>query len=686
LWSQVIDSLAADLDDEELESAVRGAARPVAHLSDVVTQRIGQPLPLTGDDAQALRFRLYEAVAVFIDRATRGEPTVITLDDIQWADVPSLELLSYLTSSLVARPMLIAAAYRDLQADRSAELEATLAAVAREADTGELQIRGLDHEAVAALAGELLDDPDAVERTRFVTELHERTAGNPFFVRQLARLISETGSRSADSTSVPAPAGVNHVISSRLRALSPATLELIDAAAVTGREFDVRTAASAAGIDVAAALVACDEAARAGLVERPEANGGHLRFAHALVHEVVLEQLPPGRAAMLHARVAAQLQLLADPPVEQLAEHYWAARDVVGASAVSAQLAAADASAAVFAHESAEVHLRRALHLLESAQVVDSEAEITVLLRLFRLVATVRVWGDADAHQLVARAMRLVAGSPITDGTVRLWWSVFFFLFDRGDERACGDLARTLLASLDQADAAFPPTSAPQPNRAARAAIHIMNIFPQLATDDRDAARRHLERAKQYAEAADPVDLAAYDENLHVMVLAVEARWAALTGDLETHGSCVSAAIGLADADGRPFARAFARSLGASSAPQVALPADVRDLAADALEVSTRFGYQWLAGMARVVLEWAEAHLHGAAASPASNIESTLTYLADHGRHGSDFWLRLLLSDLYLLDGRDQDAREVFEAVRDNPGFYGRLVVDYVEGKLHQLA
>ena len=69
-WSQVVESLAAGLDEDELRRATAGSARPVAQLSPAVAERSGQLVPMTGDNPQTLRFLLYEAVSSFIRRAT----------------------------------------------------------------------------------------------------------------------------------------------------------------------------------------------------------------------------------------------------------------------------------------------------------------------------------------------------------------------------------------------------------------------------------------------------------------------------------------------------------------------------------------------------------------------------------------------------------------------------------------
>ena len=125
------------------------------------------------------------------------------------------------------------------------------------------------------------------------------------------------------------------------------------------------------------------------------APAGTHRFVHALVQEVVLQELTAGHVARLHATVAEQLERAGTSSPAALAEHWWAAREIVGLRAVPSQVAAANAAASVFAHEQAEVHLRRALHLVRNATPPDPDTELSLLLSLFTLILTARGWGDS---------------------------------------------------------------------------------------------------------------------------------------------------------------------------------------------------------------------------------------------------------------------------------------------------
>lgn len=676
-WSQVVDSVATRLGDQELESLVAAQARPVAQLSSAIAGRVGLDVPTPAENLSAVRFLLYEAVSTFLSRAADG-PLVVLLDDIHWADLPSLELLSYLTPALATRPLLLVAAYRDLPSDTTEALEATLATVSREDVTSEVHLRGLAPGDVAVLAADLLTTAAHPERHgHFADVLYERTGGNPFFVRQLARLLLEDEAPAATSSS-PVPPGVRHVIASRLKPLPAAVTSLLASAAVIGRDFDIRTAAVAAGVELEEALDACDVAVRHGLVE-PTVDGGH-RFVHALVQEVVLERLPVGRASKLHGAVAQLLEQEGAASPAAVATHTWAAREVLGLAAVESQLAAADAATAVCAHEQAEVHLRRALHLVRQASPPDPDTELPVLLTLLRLIVTSRGWGHHDARAVADRALQLAEAGAFSDDNARLWWSLFFLLIDQDDRASYVDVARSLLAACEAHDPHH------RIGKAARASVHLMAIFDALSSgDDRVAAERHLTRAGALIEATAAAETSAYDENLHVMYHLIRGAWFGMQGDGDSHQRAVEAAVALADADGRPFPRAVARALGAAQALYSPDHDCLKDLAVPALDLSVRSGFGWLVTVAESVHDWSEALAGGEGARAVAALEARLDDMVRGGRNGTRSTILALLGDVHAALGEPDLARETYQQARQDPGPYRQLFVDLLDRRIASL-
>jgi hypothetical protein len=510
-----------------------------------------------------------------------------------------------------------------------------------------------------------------------VAALHERTGGNPFFVRQLVRLLREAPDQT-DPSGRPIPPGVRHVIASRLRSLPDAVSALLGAAAVIGREFTLRPAAAAAGLTMMDALDALDVAARHGLVE-PAVDTDLHRFVHALVQEVVLQDLPAGRAARLHAAVAEQLAQNGTATPAALAEHMWAAREIVGPAAAASQLAAADAARTVFAYEQAEVHLRRAIHLLRHAVPPDPDTELSALLALFSLIVIARGWGDRDACEVVDRAVELTGAGVLSDKSARVWWSLFFFLIDRNDQAGYVDVARSLLAACSK--------GAPGDGigDATRGAVHLMNVFSALSTDDREGAQAHLLQARSHIAAAGVADLAAYDENLQVMQYLIEGYLHGMRGEAGAHRSAIEAAVALADADGRPFPRAVARTLGAATGPFGSDLEFFRTLSAEALELDHRFGFGWLATLAECIYDWSETLGGRADAGTIAALETRLDEMLAAGRHGTHSTMLLLLGDVQAVQGQVERARDTLIQARNGPGPYRGLFVDLIDRRLASL-
>jgi predicted ATPase len=166
--------------------------------------------------------------------AAEDRPLVVILEDLQWADPPSLQLLDFLARRLPAARALVLATYRDLDTapdDPAAPLLADLAARATVVPLPALS----EAEVARLVAGMLGGRPEPA----LVADLRRRTGGNPFFVQQVTRLLAaQAGGPGGPGHGVPAgiPLGVREAIRRRLARLSPACAELVTAAAVAGPE------------------------------------------------------------------------------------------------------------------------------------------------------------------------------------------------------------------------------------------------------------------------------------------------------------------------------------------------------------------------------------------------------------------------------------------------------------------
>ncbi len=312
---------------------------------------------LTGDPEAVLAgpddgaFAAFERMLRALVDASADRRVVVVLDDLHWADPASLRLLSFLAVELQHGPVTVLSTSRPVDDDPVvAQVRATLARTARfvHIDLGPLD-EAATAELVATVAGPDLDD-------RAVADLHDRSGGNPFFATELARVLAE-------GRDGPVPPGVRDVVLRRLAHLPEDARTVLRLAAVAGQRFDVPLLQRAGAGPDDDALADALEAAEAAHLVRAE-GPGRMAFAHALVRESLLADLPELRRSRLHARLAAALTT--GDPFER-AHHLVAGLPFTDtATTVAACAEAAEQAAREHAHENAARWWERALTALDT--------------------------------------------------------------------------------------------------------------------------------------------------------------------------------------------------------------------------------------------------------------------------------------------------------------------------------
>ena len=323
------------------------------------------------------RFVLFEAMSDLLRSAAAARPVLLVLDDLHWADEPTLLLLGWLAADLPRTRLLAVATYRDQALGPDHPLRRLL----HEAPRGALvplALDGLGEGALATLARAAgMEDADAL-----AGPLARRTGGNPFFTIETLRLLAADP---AGATADRVPEGAAAVLGRRLDTLSPACRSLLDAAAVAG-DFSLDVLERATATPRAALLDHLDEAVAAGLVLD---RHGSREFAHGLVRDTVRAAIPRARAAALHARVAEALE--ARPEHEaaghaaELAHHHAAAMEVDAGHRAAAHrwaVAAARGAEERLAHEEAARLLRLAVDTAAAEAGADAGDRAELLLAL----------------------------------------------------------------------------------------------------------------------------------------------------------------------------------------------------------------------------------------------------------------------------------------------------------------
>jgi hypothetical protein len=382
--------------------------------------------PARSADAETERYLLHAAVLDLLGRAAELGPVVLVLDDLHWADTPSLQLLVHLVRTGPA--VLVVATFRDSDAEPNAAWADTLAVLHREHGVHQLTLRGLDDVELATLledlAGHGLPEGAAVARA-----LHQQTDGNPFFVRELLRHLVENGSITQGDdgawnvapnlTLGGLPVSVREVLGRRVARLGPQVEQSLTVAAVLGREVDLAVLAEVLGEPAPGVLDRLDIAVAARLLVEVPTPIGHYRFAHALVQHVLHDGLGATRRGTWHRRVAEVLEARASTDrtitAAELARHWEGAYPPDPERAIRYDLLAGDHALELLAPADAVHWFGRALHQLDAA-AGDTVARATALVGLGEAQ---RELGDAAFRTTLLDAAALAQRAGTTPVLVR---------------------------------------------------------------------------------------------------------------------------------------------------------------------------------------------------------------------------------------------------------------------------
>ncbi|MEX0875056.1 MAG: AAA family ATPase [Actinomycetota bacterium] len=313
-------------------------------------------------DAESVRFALFDAVATYFRSEASSRPLLLVMDDLHWADVPSLRLLEFFAHELRTAPIALVGTYRDVEIDQASEQGRSLQ---RLLGIGEaIRLHGLRDTEVA----ELLASGGALAGTDFARAVHTKTGGNPLFVRELARLLSAQGPGFDSLASLPVPEGVNVVIQRRLARLSQRCSELLEMAAVFGQEFRLELLARATEHAREQVLELVEEGIASRLVAIAEPAVDSFVFSHALIRDAVYDAIPLSRRTAMHARAAGAIELSGrvEDSLAELAHHFLQA-SVTGdpAKAIDYSVRAGRRALEQLAYEDAVSHFQRTLGALE---------------------------------------------------------------------------------------------------------------------------------------------------------------------------------------------------------------------------------------------------------------------------------------------------------------------------------
>ncbi|MBB5960096.1 DNA-binding SARP family transcriptional activator [Saccharothrix tamanrassetensis] len=378
--------------------------------------------------------------AVVDHLSTVDGPVLLVVDDLHWAGDETLTLLASLVAERLAARVLVVGTYRTTEI--SAGLGEALARFAR-AEPTRIHLGGLDGPAVAELvrATAYRDVDDATARV-----VHRRSGGNPFFVRELARLLDDEGAQVLSAV----PEGVRDVIRRRVAHLPEPARQVLRRAAVIGREVDLDQLITLCG-DEGAVLDAVESAQLMGFVT--ERGPDEVRFAHDLVRDTLYADIPRSRRARWHAGVAEAVERVRPDDVDTLAHHFLRAesRATAARAAYYARAAAERAEQRFAPHEAARLW-RDAIAAHDRSGSDDVRTRLRSTMGMVRALAVTGDLAAARRHRAEALTAAGELGDPELTAAVIGSYDVPA-IWTGNDDQAMSDhlveVAERTLAALD---------------------------------------------------------------------------------------------------------------------------------------------------------------------------------------------------------------------------------------------
>ncbi|MEV6304563.1 AAA family ATPase [Actinoplanes sp. NPDC051861] len=632
-WTQAVKALLGTLSPGERRQRLDG------ELGRLVQPGNGVRGESTMPDGGA-QFRLFEQVAAVVAQVAARRPTVLIIDDLQWADGSSLQVLSHLAARLPRGAVLIGA-LRNRAPVPGSELTRLLAAASRVPGHRRIRLGPLAAGEVAELVRrETGRSPSAGVARR----IHARTAGNPFFVRELSRLLAtDQGVITVEAaTRAAVPATVRDVVRDRMTGLGTGALALLQLAAIAGRDVEIRLLARAADLDAHTCLAQLEPAEALGLLDPAPGDPFSVRFAHDLVRESVIAATPPGSGPRLHLRLADALEQTS-PDAERLAHHLWAAGPLADPARTALALVHAGSSAAAKSGlDAAERQLRSATQVARTAGL--AELELSALKQLAAVVGMRSLYGGGAALDLLERAEHLARRL----GRER---EAADFLFSRwaGYAQTIELDRATPLAQLlfEQGEAATDPT------------IKAYGLMAwgihQWDMGNIGQGVRHLDRASRTLDghaarrADDPLR-----HDLQMLPAAIYAEMTAQHGDLGTATTLLDTLEAAAGDD--PYMITVWASMAARTAANAGDPVRARQAAERGIAVDPEFSFVFQGTYLRLARNWARAMTGEDPAGAAARMEQLITNnLLDPAISCVATWFALL-GEAHLAAGRPDAA------------------------------
>ena len=574
LFSDAFLPLIQGLDPGTLNILTRGSRDELAVLFPALGSREARARLNAGVDASDFKARLLSSFVSFAGRLAERQPLCVVVENLQWSDASSLELLHFLARNISHHPIAVLASYNAAELDNNPVLRTTNQSLLNLGVADQMRLGPLGQaEVFDLLAGRYEGDLAAIRQ--FSAILYGWTRGNPFFIEETIKELIASGVLKQergrwvgwDVESLQLPETVRDAVTLQVNRLSPESRALADTLSVFGTPMSFDQMAAFAELNDAGLAASVDElCARRIIVESRTPDNSTFGFAHPLLQQVLYDSLGSGRRRVLHARIADALEQFyggrATAHAGELALHY--TRSGSARSKAVRYLGYAGRSALEkYANREAANFLASALEQTEQLQeAMNGREEIIrdlarTLQRLGKYNEALSLWAQAREVAVAAGDRSTLAEIEYRSGLALFWSGRFEEALDHfdagmvaGAESASAlrlHLAKAMcLQELARIDAARSEmhralevareTDEPALLSRAHRALFIMHTW----IGPRDSAKQYKEKAVHFAERS--------GEGMLVwQATLASAIFAGLTSDAAETARCVAECRALED-------------------------------------------------------------------------------------------------------------------------------------------
>jgi DNA-binding CsgD family transcriptional regulator len=438
IFSDALLPLLHGFSPEALATLSRGGEAELAYLFPGLRDTVAAEVRASGDPTE-LKTRLLWNFAQFLARLSAREPLLLILDDLQWADASSLELLHFLARQLGRERIALLCSYNDAHRDQNPRLKTTEQSLVAMGAARVHEVKALTPEHTGHLIGAVFGVEEATVRD-FAAHLYGWTRGNPFFLEETLKSLAERGQlRHQDGTwrgwgleRIELPPSIREAVLTRLMDLSAEGRHVAELLAVIGTSASHPELLALGDRPEHDLVGAVEELRRQRVIdERLDGETVVYDFTHPLLREALYGELGLARAKLLHGRVAAALESFygarALEHADRLAYQFTRAMDPSMATKAVAYLAVAGRNAlAKYANREAADYLGAAVQHAQSApggevdpRLLDDFARARQ--RLGDFAGAIQVWESAREQAAAAGDSARIARAERRLGLARFW-------------------------------------------------------------------------------------------------------------------------------------------------------------------------------------------------------------------------------------------------------------------------